>query len=286
MKLDLQQVSYLLYWMKERHAIHKRRESGAPRPWTTDSILQEYFFTNPYRENDKTTRWFAYNFRDSNRSNAEVVMGTIIFRRFNYIPTGEILKEHLLLRHWDSRVAYDVLHNQEKVFTGAFMISSPNYKPKLPEILRMIDAQWARRTEIVEAIRSDGTLAGSWKILQSEHHKGLMPYEVVTDLRHTDILCNAPDIDTWAYFGPGGQRGVGRVLGLDMNRTKVSPRSMEQSVCLTVGAELLQIARRSLPDMHAEMPIEMREIEHSLCEYDKYMRALKGGNMKRRFDGC
>ena len=46
------------WWIEERHEIFKKKEQGLPRPWTTDIILDTYRFTNPFRENDKTTVWF------------------------------------------------------------------------------------------------------------------------------------------------------------------------------------------------------------------------------------
>lgn len=251
---------------------------GGEPPWTDSRILRENFFTNPYRENDKTTRWFKEKVRQPLNDNTRVLMATVIFRRFNYIPTGEILLRHSLLTHWDERVCLDVLDGLDKVFTGAFMISSPNGKKKLPEICRMITEQWSRRQEMLAKIIDGRTLENAWRTLQSEHHKGLMPYEVVTDLRHTMLLQAAPDVDTWAYFGPGGQRGMSRILGFKIQGAE--PTSLDQSICLKYAPRLLEITRSSLPDMPH---FEMREIEHSLCEYDKYERIRLGGRGKRRF---
>lgn len=280
MFLKTKPVSHFLWWIQERHAIHLRRQSGAKRPWTTSVVLQENFFTNPYRENDKTTVWFRETVRDPLRNDPAVLMATVIFRRFNYIPTGEILWRSGLLEDWDPGLCIKMLSGLDKVFTGAFMISSPNGKQKLPEICRMITAQWDSRYRILDAILKCNTLQGSWEALKSEHHKGLMPYEVVTDLRHTLLLKSATDIDTWAYFGPGGQRGMSRILGLTVDGA--DPTSLDQETCLTHAPELLRVTREALPHMPH---FEMREIEHSLCEYDKFERVREGGRSKRKFDG-
>lgn len=244
-------------------------------------ILQENFFTNPYRENDKTTVWFRERVREPLSEDPAVLMATVIFRRFNYIPTGEILLKHGLLEDWNPNLCFHMLDGLDKIFTGAFMISSPNGKQKLPEVIRMITEQWKRREAILDAILKCNTLEGSWRALQSEHHKGLMPYEVVTDLRHTVLLRNAQDVDTWAYFGPGGQRGMSRVLGLAVDGA--DPTSLSQEICLEHAPELLRIAREALPHLPR---LEMREIEHSLCEYDKFERIRAGGRSKRIYDGA
>ena len=51
----LSPTEQFLYWFKERHQIYLKRQRGEPPPWTDDEVLQSYYFTNPYREHDKTT---------------------------------------------------------------------------------------------------------------------------------------------------------------------------------------------------------------------------------------
>jgi len=54
----------LAYWIKERESIRKRKETGMPRPWTTDRILRDFKFCNVRREDDRVTQWFAANWRN------------------------------------------------------------------------------------------------------------------------------------------------------------------------------------------------------------------------------
>ncbi len=251
-------IERFLYWVRERHNIYLRRERGEPRPWTDDEVLQTWFFTNPYRENDKTTVWFREHVREPLRNDPRVLMATLIFRRFNYIPTGELLLEYLT--EWNADSVLAILKRQPKVFTGAFKISSPHCEPKLPAIVRLIDKQWRRRDELLQEVEAATTLRDAWMALQSEHHKGFMSYEVVSDLRWTYLLEDATDILTWCHVGPGARRGLNR-LGLHDSSLP----------------ELLRICRQEFPDF------EMRDVEHSLCEYHKYETASHGdGRMKRR----
>jgi len=86
------QFEKFLYWIQERHQIYLNREvNNSPKPWTKDPILQNNFFCNPFRELDKTTQWFRNKLRQPLAPYREVLMATIIFRWFNYIPTGEAL---------------------------------------------------------------------------------------------------------------------------------------------------------------------------------------------------
>ena len=84
-------LEVFLYWIRERFAIYQRGQAGCLKPWTDDEILQNYRFTNPYRELDKTTAWFRTMVRDPLRDDPAVVLATTIVRWFNFIPTGEVL---------------------------------------------------------------------------------------------------------------------------------------------------------------------------------------------------
>jgi hypothetical protein len=48
--------------------------------------------------------------------------------------------------------------------------------------------------------------------------------------------------------------------------------------------ELLEMSRTCLPDFVP--PLELREIEHSLCETDKYLRVANGeGRPRAKYEG-
>jgi hypothetical protein len=49
-------VAAFFNWCKEREAIRKRRESGAPAPWSKDPIFQKARFLNVFREDDRVTK--------------------------------------------------------------------------------------------------------------------------------------------------------------------------------------------------------------------------------------
>ncbi len=50
---------YEAYWSfaAERQAIYFRRLRGQPAPWTEDSILASFRFTNPYRAADRVSQY-------------------------------------------------------------------------------------------------------------------------------------------------------------------------------------------------------------------------------------
>lgn len=284
---ELSSLERFLYWIEERHNIYLKRERGEKKPWTDDEILQQYFFTNPYRENDKVTVWFRENVRDYLRDVSSVLLATVIFRWFNWIPTGELLLDHNLLEEWKLREAKKVLKTQQaekgKVFTGAFNISnSGSTKPKIDRVCDdHIQPMWKDRTKLQRAVASCNTMEaahGCLKPYLGMGGSGFMAYEVVCDLRYTDFFRIGRDRLKWCNPGPGCIRGLNRLLDNEVSTRK--PANWKTSMRWYREIVDQHMRQRGYP------PVEMREIEHSLCEYDKYERArLKDGRMKRKYNG-
>ena len=89
-------------------------------------------------------------------------------------------------------------------------------------------------------------------------------YEIVCDLRFVLKNFNPTDTMTWANVGPGAKRGMQR-LGLDPT------------------LETMRWLLGDAPQFKCEWPFDLREIEHSLCEFDKYCRIDEGAKTMRRF---
>ena len=121
---------------------------------------------------------------------------------------------------------------------------------------------------------SKDSLEKQWQVLLPYPYMGpFMAYEVVTDWRHTWLGDNAKDIMTWANPGPGAKRGLNRIYDRALNK------QMKSNLFITEMQDLLELS----PDfIHGQVPsLEMRDIEHSLCEFDKYERVLNGEGKPR-----
>ena len=279
---------------QERYRMLLRRRGQLPRleggRLTDDPVLSAWRFCNVFREDDRTTQWFRENIREPLRDSRKVLLATVAFRWFNRIETGEKIKD-LLLGEWDSAEARKRLYLQQPVVTGAFMIKTPPGKDKLDGVLWCINqfafdaATLAHGWDPVTGHGEKGSLSlqVAWEVLTNfPFLGGFMAYEVVTDLRHTMYLENAPDIMTWANAGPGCARGAGRVFHDAPGHWNPSS-SRDQGEMLAAMKELLEASR--VPELWpSEWPRwEMREVEHGLCEYDKMCRGLAGERLKRRY---
>ena len=262
-------------WIEDRHEIYLKKEAGLPRPWTTDVILDTYRFTNPFRENDKTTVWFRENMRDPLKHTKDVLLATVIFRWFNLIETGETLLRHNLHRFWNAELAREKIKEQKKFVTGGYIIKTPDGMDKVDGVIWCINNIVKNHNKILNDFAEINTLQKAHLLFQEYPYLGhFMSYELVCDLRYTLFLDKALDIHRWANAGPGAMRGLNRIHGRSLNYTSKKHDWNAEMV------ELKSVRNQYLPYSIAHK-LEMREIEHSLCEFDKYERVRKGEGKPR-----
>lgn len=274
------QLATFVYWIKERHAVHLKRTAGKPKPWSDDPVMQSVFFTNPYRENDKVTIWFREHIREPLRNKPEVFFATVAFRRFNSIPTGEVILKHKLHLKWDAALAAKVIKEAivdkgQPYLSGAYIITGRPGENKLQYLSKINQEIYDNRKQHVKALEQFSTLREGHKYLLGFPNVGtFIAYEWITDLRHTYLFDKAEDINTWFAFGPGAERGMSRLLYAKPDKALPGNR-------LALARKLLTHVQKKLPKLPT---LEMREIEHSLCEFDKYMRVKNGGKPKRWYN--
>jgi hypothetical protein len=264
-----------LYWMEERQRIYLRRQRGQPWPWTDDPILQQYRFCNVYREQDRTTTWIRENWREPYADHPNLWFALCIARQINYIDT---LAEIGFPDHWRPQQVLQAMKSRRerglKVFTSAYLVGggAPRGVSKIDFMVwQVFDPLWNdTRNRKLPWDKQGCTLEQATVFLSKFRGFGMfIAYEVVTDMRHTRYLRNAPDINTWANPGPGAVRGLNRLTGRPLQS------SPGRDQLIAEMQELLQIARdRTDPTILPKL--EMRDIEMSLCEFDKYERIRLG----------
>lgn len=286
--------SLFWYWINERHRIYIRKTMGDPKPWTTDSILRDYKFTNVFRELDRGTVWLRENFIQPhwNDDPGLIVANVAWYRMFNYWGTGEYLgwQDNPWTEPGWKEFARVKLHiamaEGRQVFTNAHIIWSEEGKPKIDAIVDYAANVWAAREDIADTC-SLGWLQTVFEKLTSFRGIGdFQAYEITTDLRHTRLLDHATDINTWANAGPGALRGLRR-LGLPAKNQKEALESMRG---LLLDSEFSLFPPRKFSDIARLEPhvptLELRDIEHSLCEFDKFCRVkFDEGEPRMKYNG-
>lgn len=268
-------------FMKERHKIYERKASGAPRPWTKDPVLGTFRFCNVYRELDTVTQWVAANIREPFADSPHLWWMLAAARQINW--PGTLADLIATPKTWPKRSLSDVdpariikVINDRKaagkqVFTGAYIITNRG--------MSITKAEYVALHVLAPLLKVKPPAA--WESMEAAHKwlrqymgfGGFMAYEVVCDMRWTRYGAGWQDVDTWAHAGPGALRGLNRLAGLDKDK------SMTEATALAGMRSLLAAVSASWPSKWPAL--EMREIEHSLCEYDKWVRATTGEGRPR-----
>lgn len=305
------QLRLFFYWINERHRIYEARKAGKPYPWTTDRILQEVKFTNPFRQHDRVTQEWTKRYVTLMGNNAvdkdeDLLFQVAMFRLFNLPETYDAL-HYGLPGKWQLGKAIEILHARKKegkqIFTGAYIIPSAGKPDKPKTIAEALQFLWdgrdpkemeerrlkglpqraPNRKLFARKIKRKQSMRFATQILQKVPTIGpFIAYEIVCDLRHTRLLADAKDKMAWANAGPGAMRGIHRLLCGSYEW----PKDKDKPDYNRMMRALLRMAPRKLSALvrRCDTPFEMREIEHSLCEFDKYMRIKrKEGKTRSKF---
>lgn len=306
-------INDIAAFMKARHDIYLDRKAGKPGPWTADPVLRDGRFCNIFRELDTVTIWVDKHIRQPYADHPHLWFMLAIARYINWPDT---LAELIQTKQWPDNPDFEpswlttALEHRavrgDKVYTGAYMIRAESDPSKewyswtkhryIAEIVlgRLWEdrEEWQRMLETTPGVlRSFNRLETVWEKFQQHRYVGwgpFMAYEVVTDLRHTRYLRNAPDIWAWANAGPGAIRGLNRLYGRDLAaKPKAEQTNREMFELMKELNDLDEPGFNATFGEPCDVNprFEMRDIEHSLCEHDKYQRVANGeGKMRSKYD--
>lgn len=263
-----------VHWVNERESIRIKKENGLAKPWTRDKTMQEVYFCNVRREDDKTTRWIADNWRIKGNPHPELAMMTA--RIFNYPPTlKEIGPPEKDLSKWFTHMN-EVLRNRalagQPIWSGAYIIST-NGRPvdKASHCLGMLRNASERMPVLVPGI----LCSAAHRALQRLDGLGsFLAAQIVADLKHYPghPLVDADDWWRFSAHGPGSLRGLSWFF-----RDRITPRTYSASI---------NAAHDIVSDRLCVKPISMQDLQNCFCEYDKYMRVkFNMGKSKRKYQG-
>jgi hypothetical protein len=288
----------LFDYINERHAIYLRKAMlTGPAPelgksiraklgtgWTADNltddaVLRAHRFCNVFRELDRVTIWIREHIREPYADHPHLWFMLCMARWINWPDTlGELMDSK---GGWPSQRAFSCervtqilearARRGEKVFTGAYKIDAGRGGSKPKHVAEAVLGGVWRNPVPMRA-----TLQGTWEAFQPRIGWGpFMAYEAVTDLRHTRYLNAAPDIMRWANAGPGAMRGINRLRGEKLTAAMTPVYANSYIRYLLEMSQNYPVLAPWVP------PLEMRDIEHSLCEVDKYLRVRDDGGTTR-----
>ncbi len=279
-------------YARERQSIFLKKSAGLPRPWTEDRWLDHYKFCSIFREDDRTTIWLRENIREK-IPGPELLLATIVFRWFNRITTGEaIFTERDYLG--DGRTAWAHFLEQRSTeplrtailahvgysgpyVTGAYCIIGMPNMPKLDGILACIE-------NVIRGPSPCLIVPGFTEVWWLDLANYLMTHEAYLE-------------EVWDWFRDF-PRGLNRIHGRLLDRTHYTKKQTNQEMADILSASRLteywpqpsdagrlrsdsEVFVHTITHPQSQWPAwDMRTVEHTLCEFDKYSRVQEGGHVK------
>ena len=255
--------NYILFldFLKERELIRCRRESGQQYPWTNDIILRDYKFTNVSRKHDRFTLELEklVKAQVKTKSKEEVVFNILVHR--NHSRTETIKRWGWVSGYKDAKAK--LLKDKKEgntSMTGAFIRSL-----SADTFLEGWEYYAENSSKLLVAAHSAKTLKDFFRELRKFPLVGnFIGWQMLCDFRLLGIIPAKPDDDTFVVLGPGAKRGV-----------SLMPQWLSKPI------NLLEAVRRDRVELNW---LCIEDIEHSLCEFSKYHRALtNNGRPKQRY---
>lgn len=266
-------------YLRERLRIQELKSQSCPMPWSTDPIFQGTKFCCVIRDDDRT----SYEARNAIEClpEKERLPYVVSFRVYNRVSSLKKLLE-IDIRNFEA--VYGVMQNLSPALNAlAYKIQPKGRLFNLEDVCRQIthialrvEKGWAPYPTAQETCRricSDFSMSGTF-----------VAYQILQDIRW--IYGPYPDEQTWCLVGPGAYRGIQRLKGnytaqhwtkrntqVPLDKNLGMPYSLKQILLEILG----EVKRLNIPGF------SMFELEHNLCEFDKYCRVKTGEGTGRKY---
>lgn len=274
--IDEARFTTLVHWIRERENIRRLKESGRPRPWTSDPILREWRFCNVNRCDDTVTRWIFEHIIAPHRDSPTLWFNLVIARLVNWPASLAALGYFDEWMEGDEARFIRVLNElRGKVWTGAYMI--PAGPAGVDKATYLAEGTLFQLWDLYDCghAPTDGR-CDSWAtfIEQAQSMGGFLTNQVVTDMKYSPVLAHAPDRETFVIAGPGTMRGLSRLCGRDLG---AGWRREEAAAQLATMRRLVIDAEPAI----GETMRDLNNLSNCMCEFDKYERVRLGEGKPR-----
>ncbi len=264
----------------ERQAIYYRRLHGELAPWTDDSILARYRFTNAYRAADRVSQYLIreviYN-DEAPQEADEVVFRILLFKLFNRIDTWEALTsgmgtvtlaekpydriDEILERELVAgRQIYSAAYIMPTSRAGGSQSGGRKHRAHLELLARMMAERLGDRLADMKSMTEAFDLLRSYPMIGD-----FLAYQFVTDINYSDIVDF--EEDEFVAAGPGAKEGLRKCFA------DSGGRSDEELIRMMMDAQEMEFERLGLDfqDLFGRR-LQLIDCQNLFCEVAKYAR--------------
>jgi hypothetical protein len=271
---------YESFWRfaAERQAVFFRRTRGERRPWTDNTVLASYKFTNAYRASDRVSQYLIRHViyrHDLPGTPREVFFRILLFKLFNKIETWQLLQTALgPITFEDYRFArYDevlarAMRAGLRIYSAAYIMppgrSAFGKAAKHENNLLLLERMMADR--LPERLAQTRTMQEGFEMLRAYPTIGdFLAYQFITDINYSEIT----DFSEMEFVvpGPGARDGLRKcfadVGGLNEVELIRWMADLQEREFERLGLDFQSLWGRRL---------QLIDCQNLFCEVDKYAR--------------
>ena len=212
---------YRSYWhfASERQAVYFRRLRKETYPWTKDSIIAKYKFTNAYRASDRVSQYLIRNiiYRDDlPNSPREIFFRILLFKLFNKIETWELLEQNfnpITYEDYKFSKYVSVLdaakQSGTRIYSAAYVMppgrnrteNFSKHRSHLFLLEKMIKDELPDKLTEIRSMREGFNMLTSYSTIGN-----FLGYQFMTDINYSEIT-DFSEMD-FVVPGPGARDGV------------------------------------------------------------------------------
>jgi len=263
-------------------------------------LLQNYFFCNTYRVLDKGCQYLIKKVIEiGSQEPEEVVFRVLLFNTFTKIETWQLLDRKLGPLTWASyeresykKVLGKAFNRGIPLYTGAFIKPAPHFGCKTNHENHLLFLEMLMENKLTSKLLGAQYLADVYEYLGSFPSMGpFSTYQLMLCLSYTNVL-NFHHND-FVISGPGSISGLNKIFGKSMAKGRRAVEGFDEEVMRYLAESQDSHFKRLGLEFSGlgpeKLPMGVADIEHTLCEVDKYCRVahphLKGKrtNLDRKF---
>lgn len=212
---------YESYWRfaAERQNIFFRRIRGEARPWTDDTVLATYKFTNAYRASDRVSQYLIRQViyrADLPSTPREIFFRILLFKLFNKIETWELLErtfgcvtfENYRFAHYDKALTR-AMDNGCRIYSAAYIMppGSRAFGKPAKHQNNLLLLECMMKDHLPEKLAQARTMQEGFEKLRAYPTIGdFLAYQFITDINYSEIT-DFNEMD-FVVPGPGARDGL------------------------------------------------------------------------------
>ena len=269
-------IIYDTFWKfaAERQNIFYSRIIKSSFPWTMDSILAKYKFTNVYRATDRVSQFLIKKIiYDRGHDFQDLFFRIIIYKIFNKIETWELLKEKLGTVDFKNytfekynEILLKAFTSGKTLYSSAYIMPSPKYgyKYKFQNHLKLIENMM--KDDLYLKLSEQKNFYNVFNLLKQYQSIGdFLAYQYSIDLNYSSLI-NFSEND-FVIPGPGAINGIKKCFcdyG-DFNESDLIKyvTNKQEEEFERLGLNFKNLWGRNL---------HLIDIQNVFCEVDKYSR--------------